>query len=83
MPRYCVDFQIFRKFTENFPKLIAHERYQKHFPEFCNFPKISENFETTLANVRFQSSLAAESIGQDGAILPDDQPIKFQESREG
>ena len=33
--------------------------------------------------MRFQFWLAAESMGQDGAILPDDQPIKFQENRAG
>ena len=51
-------------------------------PEFYNFPKFSENFETTiLINVRFQFCLAAESVGQDGTILPDDQPIKLLDSR--
>ena len=71
--------KIVRKLTENFPKrVIAHEFYQKRFPEFYNFPKLSENFETILVNVRFQFCLAAESIGQDGAILPDDQPIKLR-----
>ena len=56
---------------------------QKHFLEFHNFLKFSENFETILINVHFQFCLAAESIGQDGAILPNDQPIKLQESRVG
>ena len=68
------------KFSENcpntcqeFPKeLIAHEFYQKHFHEFYNFPKFSVNLETILVNVRFQFCLAAESIGQDGAILSND-----------
>ena len=44
-----VDFQIFQKLSENLPrisrKIIAHEFYQKFFPEFYNFPKFSENFE--------------------------------------
>ena len=39
--------------------------------------------KTILVNVYFQFCLAAESIKQDGAILPDDQPIKLQESRTG
>ena len=73
------------KFPENltriFRKIIAQEFYEKHFPEFYNFPKFSENFETILVNVRYLFCLAAEFIGQDGAILPDDQPIKFQESK--
>ena len=47
------------------------------------FPKFSENFETILVNVRCQFCLAAEFIGQDGAILPNDQSIKLQESRAG
>ena len=35
-------------------------------------------------NVPFQFCLAAESaIGQDGTILPDDQPIKLRKSRAG
>ena len=84
-------FLLIFKFSENCPKtyrefpdeLIAHEFYQKHFPEFYNFPKFSKNLETILVNVRFQICLAAESIGQDGAILPDNQPIKLQESRAG
>ena len=75
---FSVNFQIFRKLSENSPrifrKIIAQEFYQKHFPEFYNFPKFSENFETILVDVRFQFCLAAESIGQDGAHLPDDQP---------
>ena len=53
------------------------------FPEFYNFPKFSKNFETILVNVRCQFCLAAEFIGQDGIILPDDQPIKLQERRAG
>ena len=60
-------------------KIIVHKFNQKYFSEFYNFPKFSENFETILVNVRFQLWLAAESIGQDGAILPDDQPIKLRE----
>ena len=78
------------RFSENCPKthrefrkIIVHEFYQKHFPEFHKFPKFSENFETILINVHFQFCLAVESIGQDGAILPDDQPIKLRESRAG
>ena len=53
------------------------------FLEFYNFPKFSENFESILVNVRFQFCLAAEYIGQDGAILPNDQPIILRESRAG
>ena len=74
---FSVDFQIFRKLSQNSPrifrKIIAHKFYQKHFPEFYNFPKSYENFETIFVDVRFQFCLAAESIWQDGAILPDDQ----------
>ena len=62
--------KIFRTFLEN-------------FPEFYNFAKFSENLEVILVNVHFQFCLAAESIGQDGAILPDDQPIKLRERRAG
>ena len=80
---FSVDFQGFRKLTDNFRKIIAHELYEKHFPEFHNFPKFSENFDTILVNVRCQFYLAAESIGQDSAILHDDQPIKLRESRAG
>ena len=78
-------FLLIFKFSENCPKtyrefpeeLIAHEFYQKHLTEFYNFPK---SFETSLVNVRFQFCSAAESIGQDGAILPDDQSTKLRES---
>ena len=84
-------FPLIFKFSENCPKtyqelpeeLIIGEFYQKRFPEIYNFPKFFENLETILADVRFQFCLAAESIGQDGAILPDDQPIKLRESRTG
>ena len=73
-PKVFVDFQIFRKWSENslriFRKIIAQEFYQRHFPEFYNFRKFSENFETILVDVRFQFCLAAEFIWQDGAILP-------------
>ena len=62
---------------------MAHKFHEKHFPEFYNFPTISENFATILVNVRFQHCFAAESIGQDGDILLDDQPIKLRESRAG
>ena len=48
-----------------------------HFPEFYSFPKFSDYFEKILVNVRCQFSLADEFIGQDGAILPDDLPIKI------
>ena len=86
-PRFSVDFQIFRKVSENSPsisqKSIDREFYLKHFPKFLNFPKFSENFETILVNVHFQFYLAAESIVQNGAILPDDQPIKLREIRTG
>ena len=33
--------------------------------------------------MHFQFCLAAKSIGQDGTILRDDQPIKLRESRAG
>ena len=79
------------KFSENCPRtyrefpeeIIAHEFYQKHFPEFYNFPKFSENLETIFVNVRFQFCITAEFIEQDGAVLPDDQPIKLRETRAG
>ena len=71
--------KLVRKLTKNFPINIAHEFYQKHFPESYSFPKFSEKFETILVNVRFQFWLAAESIGQNGAILSDDQPIKWHD----
>ena len=78
-------FLLIFKFSKNssriFPKIIGQEFYQKHFPELCNFLKFSENFETILVDVHFQFCLAAKSIGQDGSILPDDQPIKLRESR--
>ena len=79
---FFVDFQIFRKLSENSPR-TSREFYNFHYPAFYNFPKISENFETILVNMRFQLRLAAESIGQDCAILPDDQPIKSREIRAG
>ena len=72
-PKFFADFRIFRKLSENSPrisrKIVAHE--------FYIFPKFSKNFNTILDNVRFQFCLAAESIEQDGPILPDDQPIKL------
>ena len=84
---FLLIFKFFQKLSENsgriFRKIIAQEFHEKHFSEFYNFPKFSENFETILVDVRFQFYLAAESIGQDGAILPDDQPIKLRESRAG
>ena len=56
--RSSIDFQIFRKLSENSPrisrKIIAHEFYQKHFPEYSNFPKYSENIKKILVNVRVQ-----------------------------
>ena len=42
-----------------------------------------ENFETMLVNLCFQFCSAAESKGQDGAILPDDQPIRLSEDKAG
>ena len=78
---FSVDFQIFRKLTEDFPKNNRSRVLSETFPEFYNFPKFSENFASILVNVRFQFCLAAESIGQDVAILSDDQPIKLRESR--
>ena len=85
--RFSVDFQIFRELPEKSPrisrKIIAHEFYERHFPECHNFPKFSDNFETILINVHFQFCLAAESIGPDGAMLSDDPPIKLRERRAG
>ena len=80
---FSVDFQIFRKLSENvwFPKNNRSRVLSEAFSEFYKFPKFSEKLESILVNVRFQFCLAAESIGQDGAILPDDQPIKLRESR--
>ena len=74
---FSVDFQGSQKLTDNFRKIIAHEFHEKHFLKF------SENFDTILVNVRCQFYLAAESIGQDSAILHADQPIKLRESRAG
>ena len=62
-----VDFQIFRKLSENSPRIfrkIIAEEFHQHFPEFYNFRKLSENFETILVDVRFQFCLAAESSGR-------------------
>ena len=73
--------KIVRRLTENFPKNNFSRVLSKHFPEFYIFPKFSEKFETILVNVRFLFCFGAEFIGQDGAILPDDQPINMQESR--
>ena len=75
------------KFSQNCPKtyrelpeeLITRKFYQKRFPKFCNFPKFSEKLETILLDLRFQFCIAVETIGQDGAILPVDQPIKLRE----
>ena len=86
LPTISEKFFFLTKTYQEFPEaLITHEFYktQKRFPEFYNFLKFSENLETILVDVRFQFCLAAESIWQDGAILPDDQPIKLRESREG
>ena len=86
MPRFCVDFQSSEncpKTKREFPKIIGHKFYQKHFPKFYNFPEFSQNFESNLVKVCFQFCLAAESIGQDGTILPDNQTIKLRESRGG
>ena len=78
-------FLIFRKLSENSQRIsreiITHKLYQEHFLEFYNVPKFSENLETILDNVRFQLCLAAASVREDGAILPDDQPIKLPQSR--
>ena len=83
---FSVDFQIFRRSSENSPRIFRRIIVHK----FCTkascqvlFPKFSKNFERNLVNRHFQFWLAAESIGQDGAILPDDKPMKFQESRAG
>ena len=51
---------IVRKLTGNFSEKLAHEFYQKHFPEFDYLSKSSENFETILLNVRFQFCLAGQ-----------------------
>ena len=64
--------KIHREFPE---KLIDHRFYLRF--SFSRVAKFSENFETILVNVHFQFCLAAESIGQDVAILPDDQPVKL------
>ena len=84
---FVLIFQIVQKFAENSPrifqKIIAQEFYQKHFPKFYNFSKFSKNFETILVDMLFQFCLATQSIRQDGTVLPDDQPIKLQESRAG
>ena len=57
-------FLLIFQFSENLPKIIAHEFCEKHFPLY-NFPKFSEDIETILVNVRFQFCLAVESTGQD------------------
>ena len=79
--------QIFRKLSENSPRIsrqtIVHEFHQKYLLEFHNIPKFPRTFETILVNVPLQFCLAAASIGQNAAILPDDQPIKLRESRAG
>ena len=81
-------FLLILKFSEHFPKTdrefsekTVHEFYQKHFPEFHNFRKFFENFETTLINVHFQFCLAVESIGQEGAILPDANQIAVKQGK--
>ena len=65
--------KLFRKFTENFltifQKIIFHKINPKSF------------FQGLLLIFKFSGNcslgLAAKSIEQDGAILPDDQPIKL------
>ena len=52
------------------------------FPS-CITPKFSQDYEAISVNVHFWFCSTAESIGQDSAILPDDQPIKLQESKAG
>ena len=42
--------------------------------------KFSKSLNTILMNLGFRFCLAAESCGQDGAILSDNQPIRLQES---
>ena len=61
--------KVFRKFSDNSPRILRKNRSRvllKTFPECYSFPKFSEN----LLNMRYQFCLAAESIRQDGAILP-------------
>ena len=67
--------------NENIPSI--HPEFSRE-SIFTNL--VEKNFPRTLrilVNVSFQFCLAAEFIGQDGAILPEDQPVKLQESREG
>ena len=69
--------------NENTPN--THREFANNFPKNCikSILKFSENLKTILVNVCFQFCLATESIGKDGAIRPDDQPIKLRESRTG
>ena len=57
-PRFSVYSRIFRKLSKNSSiislKIIAHEFYQKYFPEFYNFPMFSVNSETILVNLCFR-----------------------------
>ena len=76
-------FKFYENLLRTSQKIISHEFCQKHLLEYYNVQKFAKNFETILGNVRFQLCLAAESIAQDDAILPDEQPIKLRESRAG
>ena len=93
MPRYeCGEFLIFLLYLSNSRKLsvnslrrsrkiISYEILKNILPSLIPFLSFSENFETMLVNVRFHFCLATEFIGQDRAILPNEQSIKLRESR--
>ena len=84
------NFLLIFKFSKNcpkthreFPEKISLTSFIKtSFPSLITY-EVFRNFETILVNVRFQFCLAAESMGQDDAILPDNQPIKLRQSRAG
>ena len=87
-PRVSLPFSNFSKFvrklTDNYSKRKSETKVFKNiFLCFYRSPDSSENFETILVNIRFQFCSTAESIGQDGAILPDDQPVRLRESLAG
>ena len=72
-----------KNLLENFAEIIFHEICLKSFFQATQCLILSENCETILVNVLSQFSLAAESIRQNGAILPDDQPIRLWKGRAG